>query len=133
MEVRILPGAFYGLSVMRPDETTDNADFDLGELEQCTATLKRLAASADRCLGARSKEQGVAEEQGADFPLLSDPSKATARAYGVLSAMGYAKRHTFYIGADGTILAVDRAVKPATSAEDMARTLGELGIPPAAD
>jgi peroxiredoxin Q/BCP len=72
---------------------------------------------------------GFANEQGADFPLLSDPGKETARAYGVLSPLGYAKRHTFYIGSDGVILAIDRQVKPATSAEDMARTLGELGVP----
>ena len=72
---------------------------------------------------------GFASEQGADFPLLSDPGKDTARAYGVLSPLGYAKRHTFYIGSDGVILAIDRKVQPATSAEDMARTLGELGVP----
>jgi peroxiredoxin Q/BCP len=72
---------------------------------------------------------GFANEQGADFPLLSDPEKVTARAYGVLSPLGYAKRHTFYISSDGVILAIDRQVKPATSAEDMARTLGELGVP----
>jgi peroxiredoxin Q/BCP len=72
---------------------------------------------------------GFANKHGADFPLLSDPGKETARAYGVLSPLGYAKRHTFYISSDGVILAIDRDVKPATSAEDMARTLGELGVP----
>jgi thioredoxin-dependent peroxiredoxin len=71
---------------------------------------------------------GFAAEQNADFPLLSDPTKAVARAYGVLGGAGFAKRHTFYIGADGRILAVDRNVRPATSAEDMAATLGELGV-----
>lgn len=37
-------------------------------------------------------------------------------------------RETFYIGVDGTILRIDDGVIPATSAEDMAATLGELGI-----
>ena len=70
-----------------------------------------------------------ADEQKADFPLLSDPTKATARAYGVLLPdWGVSARHTFYIGKDGTILAIDREVKPETSAEDMAATLGELGV-----
>jgi peroxiredoxin Q/BCP len=70
-----------------------------------------------------------AEEQKADFPLLSDPTKATARAYGVLMPeWGVAARHTFYIGKDGTILAIDREVNPETSAQDMAARLGELGI-----
>lgn len=71
-----------------------------------------------------------AEAQRADFPLLSDPDKETARAYGVLlPEHGLAARHTFYIGKDGRILAIDRDVDPATSAEDIAATLGELGIP----
>ena len=71
---------------------------------------------------------GFAEQQKADFPLLSDPTKETARAYGVLSSGGYAKRQTFYIDVDGVISAIDTDVKPATSAEDMAAMLGQLGV-----
>ncbi len=70
-------------------------------------------------------------EQKADFPLLSDPTKATAKAYGVLGVAGLASRWTFYIGSDGKILAIDQSVTPATSAEDMAAKLGELGVPAA--
>ncbi|MEQ9463620.1 MAG: peroxiredoxin [Haliea sp.] len=69
-----------------------------------------------------------AEETGADFPLLSDPDKTVAEAYGVLVGMGFAKRHTFYIGVDGTIVKIDTSVQPATAAQDMAASLGELGI-----
>jgi peroxiredoxin Q/BCP len=72
---------------------------------------------------------GFAKETGADFPLLSDPDKKTAEAYGVLvPVLGFAKRHTFYIGKDGRILKIDTDIKPETSAEDMAKTLGELGV-----
>ena len=71
---------------------------------------------------------GFAEQQNADFPLLSDPTKETARAYGVLSFAGFAKRHTFYIAKDGTIAAIDTDVRPATSAEDIAARLDELGV-----
>lgn len=72
---------------------------------------------------------GFAKETAADFPLLSDPGKETARAYGVLvPVLGFAKRHTFYIGKDGRILKIDTDINPETSAQDMARTLGELGI-----
>jgi thioredoxin-dependent peroxiredoxin len=73
-----------------------------------------------------------AESLGADYPILSDPGKEAARAYGVLMDEGYANRHTFYIGKDGRILLVDRAVKPSTAGEDTARHLSELKIPPAA-
>jgi peroxiredoxin Q/BCP len=71
---------------------------------------------------------GFAKAQNADFPLLSDPTKETARAYGVLNAFGIASRHTFYIGVDGTVVAIDRNVRPATAAEDMAAKLAEIGV-----
>jgi peroxiredoxin Q/BCP len=74
--------------------------------------------------------KGFAAENNADFPLLSDPTKETAKAYGVLNLLRMASRHTFYIGPDGKILAIDRDIHPATSAEDMAAMLGKLGTPP---
>jgi peroxiredoxin Q/BCP len=74
------------------------------------------------------KNKGFAAETGADFPLLSDEDKSVAKAYGVLHPLGFARRHTIYIGKDGRVLKIDSDVKPATSAEDMATTLGELGV-----
>jgi thioredoxin-dependent peroxiredoxin len=81
------------------------------------------ATSVD--LGARG---GVVAKKEADFPILSDPTKATATAYGVLGQSGLANRWTFYIGKDGKILAIEKTIKPATSAEDMAAKLGELKV-----
>ena len=72
--------------------------------------------------------QREVEKKEADFPLLSDPTKEVATAYGVLSARGTANRWTFYIGKDGRVLAIDKTVKPDTSAEDMAAKLGELNV-----
>jgi peroxiredoxin Q/BCP len=69
-----------------------------------------------------------AQKEKADFPLLADPTKETAAKYGVLSERGFASRWTFYIGKDGKILFIDKAVKTGTSAEDIARKLGELGV-----
>ena len=40
-----------------------------------------------------------------------------------------ANRWTFYIGKDGRILAIDKAVNPETSAQDMVAKLGELKVP----
>jgi thioredoxin-dependent peroxiredoxin len=71
----------------------------------------------------------VVEKKEADFPMLSDPTKETAKAYGVLSANGaFAQRWTFYIDKNGRVAAIDKAVKPATSAEDMIAKLGELKV-----
>ena len=69
-----------------------------------------------------------AKKESADFPLLSDPTKETAKAYGVLSERGFASRWTFYIDKDGRIAAIDKSVKPATAAQDIAARLGELGV-----
>jgi thioredoxin-dependent peroxiredoxin len=70
----------------------------------------------------------VVEKKEADFPILSDPTKQVATAYGVLNERGMANRWTFYIGKDGKVLAIDKAVKPETSAQDMATKLKELGV-----
>ena len=75
------------------------------------------------------KNQEFAAETEADFPLLSDPSKTVAEAYDVLAFYGLPYRHTFYIGKDGKILFIDKEINAATSAEDMAAKLEELGIP----
>lgn len=63
-----------------------------------------------------------------DYPILSDPARDVARAYGVLSPSGFASRWTFYIGVDGRILAIDRQVRAASHGDDVAAKLDELGI-----
>ncbi len=63
-----------------------------------------------------------------DYPILSDPEKKTADMFGVLNPKGMANRWTYYIGKDGKILHVDKAVKPATHAADIAAKLEELGV-----
>jgi len=71
-----------------------------------------------------------AESLELDYPILSDPGKEVARAYGVLVPVGaYAKRNTFYIGADGTILYIERDVNPGTAGADVAARLELLGVP----
>ena len=65
----------------------------------------------------------------ADYPILSDVSKSVATAYGVLSPAGVARRWTFYIGPDGKILHIDKAVSPATSGPDMVKQLAALNVP----
>src|SRR5262245_32897508 len=74
--------------------------------------------------------QQVVEKKEADFPMLSDPTKETAKAYGVLNEQrGFANRWTFYIDKSGKIAAIETAVTPATSAEQMIAKLVELKVP----
>jgi peroxiredoxin Q/BCP len=70
----------------------------------------------------------VVEKHEADFPMLSDPTKETAKAYGVLNERGLASRVTFYIDTTGKIAAIDTSVRPPTSAEDMIAKLAELKV-----
>ena len=72
--------------------------------------------------------RAFAEKTGADFPMLSDPTKAAAKAYQVLNMFRVASRVTFYISKEGKILKIDDDISPKTAAEDMAKTLGALGI-----
>ena len=73
-----------------------------------------------------------AKEHGADYPILADPDKKVATAYGVIpEGRQFASRWTFYIGPDGKILFIDKAVKPSTSGEDIAAKLADLKVKPA--
>lgn len=73
--------------------------------------------------------RAFAEKNRANFPILSDPDKSTSAAYGVLSPLGVARRWTFYIGPDGTILKIDRSVTPRTAGEQLLANLQALGVP----
>ena len=133
-------GHSYTLSDFRGKQVVVLAWFPKAYTRGCTIECKSLAqnghlireynvryfmASVDPV----EDNTGFAKETEADFPLLSDPTKATAKDYGVLMPVfRVAKRHTFYIGKDGRILKIDSDIQPATSAEDIARTLGELGV-----
>jgi thioredoxin-dependent peroxiredoxin len=71
-----------------------------------------------------------AQSLGIDYPLLSDPTKATATAYGVVDPdQPFASRWTFYIGTDGRIAYIDKHVTPATHGQAVAAKLAELGVP----
>ena len=143
-ELQASDGNTYRLSDFRDQQAVVVAWFPKAYTRGCTIECKSLAENGDlirqfdvtyfmASVDPLEDNIGFAAEQNADFPLLSDPEKTVAQAYGVLTQGGYADRWTFYIGKDGTILAIDKQVNPATSAEDMAATLGELGVEPASD
>jgi peroxiredoxin Q/BCP len=70
-----------------------------------------------------------AESLGLDYPLLSDPEKTVARAYGVVfGERTTAARWTFYIGKDGRILYIDKKVTAAAHGKDVVERLKALGI-----
>ena len=84
--------------------------------------MRYFAASVD----APETNAKFAASLGIDYPILSDPTKAVARAYGVLAPTGMASRWTFYIGRDGRILDVDKKVRAASHGADVAQQLQEF-------
>lgn len=133
-------GKVYALADFRGHEAVVLAWFPRAFTRGCTIECKSLAenghllepfAATYFMASVDPLEENVAfaEESRADFPLLSDADLSVAAAYGVLHEAGFARRWTFYIDADGIIVAIDKNVQPATSAEDMAAMLEELGIP----
>jgi peroxiredoxin Q/BCP len=76
---------------------------------------------------APEENKKFAESLGADYPILSDPGKKIAEAYGVVHpGREVAERWTYYIGKDGKILFVDRQVKAQSAGEDVVKKLKEL-------
>jgi thioredoxin-dependent peroxiredoxin len=71
-----------------------------------------------------------AEHVEADYPILSDPDKKVATAYGVVDAQRQlAARWTFYIGPDGRLRDIDAKVSPRTAGEDVVKKLEALQVP----
>ena len=139
-------GKTYSLADFKGKKAVVIAWFPRAFTQGCTVECKSLAASGDKIrkydvayfmasvdsIEGEKGNKAFAESEKADFPMLSDPDKTVAAAYGVLNLeRGVASRWTFYIDKNGTITAIDKAVKPPTSAEDMLTKLSELKVPPA--
>jgi peroxiredoxin Q/BCP len=142
-ELKASDGKTYKLSSFAGKQAVVLAWFPAAFTQGCTIECKSLAehgadikkydvtyfmASVDPIEGEKGNK-AFAESQKADFPLLSDPTKDTAKAYGVLNDRGVANRWTFYIDKDGKISYIEKMVKPDTSAEDMISKLAELKVP----
>lgn len=132
-------GNNYKLSELLKEGPVVLAWFPKADTPGCTAQCKSMAKN-----GSKIREFQVsyfmisvdpveantkfAEKYSADFPILSDITKETAKAYGVMSDYGFSNRHTFYIGTDGKILKIDRKINVATAAEDTVSALEELKV-----
>ena len=135
-------GKTYSLKQFRGEKAVDVAWFPKAFTGGCTkecksmrefgGELKKLnaayfTASVDAVDGPKGNA-AFAKSLDLDYPILSDPTKKTAKAYGVLSARGYSNRITFYIGKDGKIIRIDKKVNVAKHGLDIAKNLGSLGV-----
>ena len=147
-------GKTYQLSDFRGKQAVVVAWFPAAFTRGCTIECKSLAENGDKIraydvsyfmasvdpldvnmsfakatTGTIKGSTDTFEKKEADFPLLSDPTKETAKSYGVLSERGTALRWTFYIDKAGKISYIEKTVKPDTSASDMVTKLAELKVP----
>jgi peroxiredoxin Q/BCP len=101
-------GKTYQLSDFKGEQAVVIAWFPRAFTQGCTIECKSLAAHGTKIreydvayfmasVDALDLNTKFAAENKADFPLLSDPTKETATAYGVLSPAGFSQRWTFYI------------------------------------
>ena len=105
-------GKTYNLADFAGKKAVVVAWFPAAFTKGCTVECKNLAMNGDKIrqydvayfmasTDPIEKNTDFAKAQEADFPLLSDPTKEVATAYGVLNPRGTASRWTFYIGKDG--------------------------------
>ena len=132
-------GQRYRLSAYRGRQPVVIAWFPKAFTGGCTVECKSMASNREALaragvafFGASTDDERTnrrfADSFAAGFPILSDPGKTVARAYGVLGPSGFAARHTFYIGVDGRITAIDSDVNVATHGTDIEDRLKTLGI-----
>lgn len=68
-----------------------------------------------------------------NFPLIADPSKEICRAYNALGLLGVAKRVTYVIGPDGTIVDSFKSINPKPHVERALQAVREKGSSHAAE
>jgi peroxiredoxin Q/BCP len=133
-------GKTYKLSDFKGKSAVVVAWFPKAKTGGCTTECKNIKAEGEKLRAynvayftASVDEPGYnkefATELGLDYPILSDPTRATAEAYGLLKAPGgVTNRYTVYVGKDGKILMIDKMVKPASSTDDIVANLTKLGV-----
>jgi peroxiredoxin Q/BCP len=133
-------GSVHRLSDSKGREAVVLAWFPKAFTGGCTVQCEAMGRSAPAIRAFQACHYGIsvddaktsrefAEALGIDYPILSDPDGRVARAYGVLGRSGFPSRTTFFVGADGRILHIDRQVHPLSHGRDIAAALGDLRIP----
>ncbi len=138
-ELKASDGKTYSLADFKGKQPVVVAWFPKAFTGGCTKQCRSYAQA-----GKMLKEKGVAyftasvddaetntrfaESLSCDYPILSDPTKATAEAYGVLGGRAVASRWTFYIDQEGIIRGIDKQIDTENAAQETADMLLELKL-----
>jgi len=95
---------------------------DIGQFTELNAQVIGISAQDV------SSHEGFANKHGFTFPLLSDTDKAIAGLYGTLGPIGFPRRTTFIIDADGIVRYAHRAIAGLTfrPVEELVAELAKL-------
>jgi peroxiredoxin Q/BCP len=135
-------GKTYALADFKGKQAVVLAWFPKAFTGGCTKECKSIGASSAKLkplgiayftasVDTPEQNKKFAESLSVDYPILSDPDKTVATAYGVVhEGRKVAERWTFYIDKDGIIQFIDKGVqkKTETAGDDIAAKAKELGI-----
>lgn len=133
-------GKTYKLSDYKGKQAVVLAWFPKAKTSGCTAECKSFRENGDALRGydvayftascdTPEFNKEFSDSLSLDYPILSDPDKSVAKAYGVVNdTRPFPQRWTFYIGKDGKILHIDKEVKTAAHGKDVAAKLDELKV-----
>src|SRR5687768_14420922 len=138
-ELKGSDGKTYKLSDFKGKKAVVVAWYPKAFTGGCTKECKALAEQGDEIrkydvayftasVDEAEQNKKFAESLKLDYPILSDPSKETAKAFGVLNERGMANRWTYYIDKNGKIAAIDQKVNTENHGKDIAAKLKELGV-----
>lgn len=108
-----------------PGCTREACNFRDESVRLATFNVQVLGISVD----SRESHESFAKKFNLNFPLLADPTKKIARAYGALAFYRLARRMTFIIDPQGKIRKIFKSVNPKTHVEEVAQALTELQAP----
>lgn len=75
------------------------------------------------------RNKDFAASLGLDYPILSDPDGAVAKAYGIYNAeKKFPMRATFYIDKQGILRDIDKKVNTKSHGSDIAKKVAELRL-----
>ncbi len=132
-------GEYYKLSDYKNKQAVVLAWYPMANTRGCTIECRSLVVDGHlirhfdvsyvmASVDPLNDNRDFAKKMSTDFPMLSDPSKKTAKAYDVLNVFRVASRVTFYISKEGRILKIDNDINPKSAAQDIADNLKALNI-----
>src|SRR4051794_25811735 len=132
-------GKTYSLDQFKGKKAVVVAWFPKADTPGCTAECKSLrdnsaamkplnVAYFTASVDTPEDNKKFSDKFALDFPILSDPDKSVAEAYGVVNpTRKVAQRWTFYIDKDGTIREIDKKINTKQAGADVASKIKELG------